>query len=369
MNLSRLTKAYIVPIAVYQATSIAGGYGTGREVVQFFTSQGPYGGLLGLLAAALLIGLVAAVTFEFARLFKVYDYRSLIKVLIGPAWIAFEVLYVLLFLIVLAVVASAAGNILSNRLGIPENVGLLLMLSIIGSLIFFGRTVVERSMVAITILLMTAFIYYFISVFTVDNSVILARFAGDPQMSLSSVIPALQFAMYSAPVAAIVLFSTTGIETRREALVSGGLCGLILMLPGLLFHTSFMGRLDQVIQAEVPVYWMIDQLQTPLLLPVYLIAMFGTFLGTGLGFLQAVSERLDTWSTDRKGKPLSRWIHVSVAIGGLLVSAMLGQFGIIALIAKGYGTIAWGFLLVFIVPILTIGAYRVFSFSGTRALS
>lgn len=360
--------AYIVPIAVYQAAAIAGGYGTGREVVQFFTSHGPYGGLFGLLAAALLIGAVTAVTFEFARLFRAYDYRSLIKALIGPAWIAFEGLYVLLFLIVMAVVASAAGNILSTRLGVPENVGLLLMLSIIGSLIFFGRSVVERSMVAITLLLMTAFIYYFISVFSVDGSVIPDRFSGDT-LNFSGIAPALQFAMYSAPVAAIILFSTTGIETRREALLSGGLCGLILMLPGLLFHASFMGKLDDIVQAEVPVYWMIEQLQAPLLLPLYLVAMFGTFLGTGLGFLQAVSERLDAWSVDRKGKSLSRWTHVAVAIGGLLVSALLGQFGIIDLIAKGYGTIAWGFLVVFIVPILTIGAYRVFYSSGARALN
>lgn len=369
MSSSRFVKAYVIPIAVYQAASIAGGYGTGREVVQFFTSHGPFGGLLGLSAAALMIGTVAALTFEFARLLRVYDYRSFIKALIGPGWIAFEVLYVLLFLIVLAVVASAAGNILSSRLGIPENVGLLLMLSIIGSLIFFGRSVVERSMVAITLLLMFAFIYYFISVFSADSTAILNRFSGAKLLELSGITPALQFAMYSAPVAAIVLFSTTGIETRREALVSGMLCGLILMLPGLLFHTSFMGRLDGVVQAEVPVYWMIEQQQAPLLLAVYLIAMFGTFLGTGLGFLQAVSERLDVWSTERKGNPLSRWAHVAVAIGGLLVSALLGQFGIIELIAKGYGTMAWGFLIVFIVPVLTIGAYRVFCSTGDRALN
>ena len=44
----------------------------------------------------------------------------------------------------------------------------------------------------------------------------------------------------------------------------------------------------------------------------------------------------------------------------LLISAMLGQFGIIDLIAKGYGTIAWGFLIVFIIPIMTIGVYKIY---------
>ena len=39
--------------------------------------------LAGLLVAALLLAAVSAVTFEFARLFRVYDYRSLLKELIA----------------------------------------------------------------------------------------------------------------------------------------------------------------------------------------------------------------------------------------------------------------------------------------------
>ena len=104
---------------------------------------------------------------------------------------------------------------------------------------------------------------------------------------------------------------------------------------------------------------MIDQINVPYLSFVYMTAMFGTFLGTGLGFLQAVRERLDAWATAKTGTPLPRWLHLCVAIGALLVSAALGQFGIIELIAKGYGTIAWGFLIVFIVPLLTIGVYKI----------
>jgi uncharacterized membrane protein YkvI len=366
---SRIARVYIVPIAAYQAVAIAGGYGTGREVIEFFTSFGVFGGIYGLATAALFLGVVTAVSFEFARIFRVYDYRSFFKELIGPFWFLFEILYILLFLIVLAVVASAAGSILSSRLGAPENLGLILMLSIIASLLFFGREVVERSLVVITFLLLAAFIYYLAAVLSVDGSLILNRLGSVQETDLSWLKPALQFGMYSAAVAVIILFSTNGIETRKEAFVSGGLCGLIFMIPGLLFHISFMGRLEEVLTIKVPVYWMIDQIDVPYLLPVYLVAMFGTFLGTGLGFLQAVNERLDTWAVARMGKPLPRWLHVCVAIAALLMSAMLGQFGIIDLIAKGYGTIAWGFLIVFIIPVMTMGIYRIYSSSQSPAMN
>ncbi len=360
MNYSRLVKAYIIPIAAYQAVAIAGGYGTGREVVQFFSSNGAYAGLFGLTASALLLAVVTALTFEFARLYKVYHYRSFFEKLIGPAWVLYEALYILFFLIVLAVVASAADNILQSRLGLPENVGLLLMLTLVAVLLFFGREVVERSLVVITVLLLGAFIFYFTSAYSVDSALIADSFSRNDSTDFSWLTPALQFSMYSATVAAIVLFSITGIETRTEALLSGSLCGLIVMIPGFLFHITFMGHIDELTQVNVPIYWMIDRLGIPLLLTVYIIAMFGTFLGTGLGFLQAVSDRLDAWSMDRSGNSLPRWLHACVAIGGLLISVILGQFGIIDLIAKGYGTMGWGFLIVFILPILTIGAYRIF---------
>jgi uncharacterized membrane protein YkvI len=43
----------------------------------------------------------------------------------------------------------------------------------------------------------------------------------------------------------------------------------------------------------------------------------------------------------------------------ILVSAGLSFWGITNLIAKGYGMMAWGFLIVYVVPLMTIGVYRV----------
>ena len=43
---SRFVRVYVVPGAVFQSVMIGGGYGTGREIVEFFTSFGLLGGLL-----------------------------------------------------------------------------------------------------------------------------------------------------------------------------------------------------------------------------------------------------------------------------------------------------------------------------------
>jgi len=37
----------------------------------------------------------------------------------------------------------------------------------------------------------------------------------------------------------------------------------------------------------------------------------------------------------------------------------LASFGIAQLVAKGYGNLAWGFLVVYMVPLLTVGIYKI----------
>ena len=135
---TRIVRVYIVPGAVFQSVMVGGGYGTGREIVEYFTAYGALGGVLGLGIAFAALALILALTFEFSRLFRVYDYRNFFKRLLGRGWVAFELLIILQFLLVLAVLASAAGNILRDNFGIPDGVGLLLMLVVVGVLTIAG---------------------------------------------------------------------------------------------------------------------------------------------------------------------------------------------------------------------------------------
>ncbi len=67
-----------------------------------------------VLVTTTLWSLVFAVSYEFARTFKVYDYRSFFKELLGPGWVLYEVCYIVLLLIVLGVVGATSGTYLCN---------------------------------------------------------------------------------------------------------------------------------------------------------------------------------------------------------------------------------------------------------------
>ena len=96
MFTTRFVQVYLVPGAVLQSIMVGGGYGTGREVIEFFTAYGAMGGLKAMAVAWLCMALVVATTFEFARRFGAWDYRHFFMHLLGRGWPAFEVLMVVL---------------------------------------------------------------------------------------------------------------------------------------------------------------------------------------------------------------------------------------------------------------------------------
>lgn len=357
MNRHRFIRVYIVPAAVFQSVIVGGGYGTGREVVEFISQYGPVGGLLAIGIVALCFGVILAVSFAFARAFNAYDYRHFFKSLVGRGWIAYEILFIITLLLILAVVGSAAGTVLEDSFGIPDTMGVGIVFAVVVILNFYGRKIVEKSLTIWAVLLTVVIVIYFVMTIAIQGESIL-RSLSTGEIRKVWWLSGIQFALYNSAIIPAILYCARGIETRREALVSGLFTGLLGAFPALIFHITFMAGYPDILDQELPTYWMIGKLAVPYFLGVYVIILFGTIVQTGVGVLQGFNERLDGWSSDTRGRPLSRPLHALVAASVLLISFVLSSFGIVELVAKGYGSLAWGFLLVYILPILTVGIYK-----------
>jgi len=103
---------------------------------------------------------------------------------------------------------------------------------------------------------------------------------------------------------------------------------------------------------------MISQLGFASFLALYTVMLFGTFIETGAGILQGINDRVDGYLEDSGRPTLSPMSRATIAVSAILVSAGLSLIGITDLIAKGYGTLAWGFLAVYVIPLMTVGVYR-----------
>jgi uncharacterized membrane protein YkvI len=80
-----------------------------------------------------------------------------------------------------------------------------------------------------------------------------------------------------------------------------------------------------------------------------------------------VNERIAGVYRER-GRRMPDWLRPLTALALLLAGSALASFGLIGLVAKGYGTLTWLFLLIFVIPILTWGIYLIRS-SPARAVA
>lgn len=355
---SRVFRVYIVPGAVFQSVMVAGGYGTGREMVEYFTSYGFLGGLLGLAVSFVTLGVIMALTFEFARLFRVYDYRHFFLQLTGRGWILYEILIILAFLLILAVLAAAAGNILRDKFGLPYGIGLSVMLVVIGVLTFFGRELITRALTYWSFFLYAVFIAFFLSVFSGNWGLISEAF------SSAEILDGwwqngLQYGLYNVAAAPLLLYVARVFETRAEAFSAGAIAGAIAIVPAVIFQFAFFVAYPEILDQAIPTYWLMEQLGMTVLMFFYSIMLFGTFIETGAGMLQGIIERIDAWLMETRGRRLSRTAHAMLAISSIVISALFSLWGITNLIAKGFGTMAWLFLLIYVIPLITVGVYRI----------
>mgnify|MGYP001547266883 FL=1 len=91
---------------------------------------------------------------------------------------------------------------------------------------------------------------------------------------------------------------------------------------------------------------------------LYTVMLIGTFIETGARVLQGINEPVDGYLEDSGIPTLSPTSRAMIAVSAILVSAGLSLIGITDLIAKGYGTLAWGFLAVYVIPLMTVGVYK-----------
>jgi uncharacterized membrane protein YkvI len=357
-------RRYLLPGFVLQSICIVGGYGTGRELVEFFLRYGPVGGLLGMLPTTLLVSIACMLAFELARMFQKYDYRGFLQILLGRGWLLYEIAYLVSILLILAVVGSATGSIFADTFGLPGVAGTLLLLAVVALLVFKGTRVIEGVMSLWSFVLYGVYLSLFLlSVFRFGPEIrhALASVPAAPGWLLSGTrYGSLQLALLPA-----VLFATTHISRRKEALIAGAVAGPILMLPAALFLTAMLAHYPNILERPVPVSQMLQALDSRVLMLAFPIVLFGTFIETGTGMIHAFNERLAA-ALRALGRKLPNYLRPAIAIALIAGALLLSRWGVIDLIAVGYGAMTWVFMIVLVIPLLTIGAWKVLRSPGGR---
>lgn len=356
---------YLLPGLAFKSVVIGGGYATGRELAEFFVPGGPGGGLLGMLLAMLIWSLVCAATFMFAQATASYEYRHFFQQLLGRLWHVFEIAYVLFMVLILAVFGAAAGAIVSAMSGLPPLVGTLALMVGIGAVSAFGNKSVERLFKWASLFLYGIYILFFVFVLTTFGDRIMQGFSL-PVVNGDWALNGLTYAGYNVVGAVVILPICRHFLYRRDALVAGLLAGPLAMIPAMLFFICMIGWYPQIGAETLPSDYILQRLDRPWFHLLFQAMIFVALLESGVGAVHAINERVAAAWQVRKGVPLSTLGRLLIASTLLIGSIFIAdRFGLITLIAKGYRALALMFLLVYVLPVLTLGLHKLWRHQST----
>jgi uncharacterized membrane protein YkvI len=351
-------KKYLLPGLIFQSVTIGGGYGTGRELVEFFLTQGPRNGYFGMITSMVVWGLVMAISFELARIGNAYNYRTFLRALLGKGWGLYEALYLAMMILVISVVGSAANQLLNEMFGVSELLGTVVIMVIIAIIAFFGGKVIERLLSFWSIALYVVYIILFVVVWNLFDQQILEAFSVEP-VETQWFLNGLRYAGYNIAAVPALLYSVSYIETRKEAILAGIIAGMIGIIPAFLFYTALLSHHEVVLNESIPANFILGKLDNTTFQFVFQIVLLGTFIETGVGFIHGFNERIAGVYLE-KGKEMPHWLRLVIALILFIVAIYIANtVGLVGLIAEGYGTITWGFWIIFVVPVLTYGLWRI----------
>lgn len=347
----------LVPGFIFQSVVIGGGYGTGAEIMEYFQKNGFVGGLLGLCVTLVLWSILCAATFEFARVFKTYDYKSTMNKLLGKGAILYEISYIALMLMVLGAVTASAGAMVQGLVGITPWVGFILLAGASILLVVKGTEAIEKVLTFWSYVLYAVYILFMIICFTQFGGEIARQF-GLMEIGSGWALKGSQYAFVNLGCVPLLLYTIRDCETRKEAVTSGLIAGAIGAIPAALLLVVLVG-VPGTLGAEVPVAVVFEALDMDWLYWLFEIVLFGTLIETATGFIKALDDRVHV-TIQKAGKTAPKWLHFALAAFFSVAGIGVAQFGLIAIIAKGYSAMNWCFMLVYAVPMVTLGVYKIY---------
>ena len=357
---------WLLPGLGVKAVVIGGGYATGRELAEFFLSRGPWGGLFAILFATLLFSIFCSLTFVLARRFETYDYKSFFKQLLGRAWHIFEFAYLIFVVLILAVYGAAAGAI-GNAFGAPLWVGTVLLAALIAGVVAFGNKAVEALFRDVSYLLYGVYALFIVLALWRFGSLVPGAFAAHPQTS-GWALSGITYFGYNIIGAVVILPVLRHLLSDRDAVIAGTLAGPLTMIPALLFFIPMAAFYPEVQSATLPSDFLLQRIGIPAFHVLFQAMIFSALLESGTSSVHAINERLDRAWVTRTAKELTHAQRLGIAVVVLVGCMFLAsRFGLVALIATGYRALAYILLATFILPLITVGVWKLWRWPGSSA--
>jgi len=331
------------PAIAFTAILSGGGYITGREITEYFYKFGNQG-YYAIFVVAILFGFISYFSIEVSRKNRVFTYDKWSYIFLGKYFFLLDIIFSVLAVIAIAVVISGSIVSLKNSFEINEFFSLLILLLIFSILVLYGEKVIFKYKLFGTISLILFFIVTFIFVY---KKVSYNPFEYANENIYLSFFSGIKYAAYNSIVFPAILYTFKEIETKRQSVLSSILLALVGIFPILFSFWILSSGGSETLKQDLPILYIILNFCPNWLKFFFNAIILYTLIDTAIGLIQSIMQRIDS-SYSLK----SKFIKIILTIAIILVSYFLSIFGIINLVAKGYGTMSYLFILILIIPLL-----------------
>lgn len=351
--------------AVWFSTHCGGGFATGNQEVNFYVKYGWLSAVLPFIAM-FFVAWTYRNALVLAKDHNVHDYKSFANVLYHPYEKIFSIIFELCFMVNILIAVSTsiagAGSLLQNVFAVPYFLGIssigvvLLVLTIFGAELII-RVLRYKAYFLIVTLVLLAYLGLQAGAFK-WQAFIASRetFGNDAWEAVGKAMLYVGFQSFGLVPAVSVSHRIT---TTKECNAFG--------VFGILLNGSFLavmcimllGFAPEVLKETLPVYYVTNQLDIPWLKMVYSIILFVALIGTAISFVYTSVARFEkVWKGSGVFESL-RLRRIIISITTMILCTSASVFGLTALVVKGYGSVGYVGLAFVVLPLLTVGTWKI----------
>lgn len=346
---------------VWFTTHFGGGFASGAQATSFFVQYGWYS-LFTPVLAILIDTLIFYYVWDFSVLHKTFEYRGWSDAFYKPAQGLFSNLYELVFNFILVIATAVAfatgGATLESVLGTPYILNTLVIAGIMFLLTIFGADLVRSaaSTIAIVVIAGLVLVYGANLVVAMPKITKVIAEAPAPKGLWPAIWSAIKYASFQAAVIGSYIAVADALGSREDA-KKAAIWGAIIN-GGLLFLATvvIMGYYPEIVSEKVPILYVLSNGVGGRVAELFVsLLIFLGVISTGVNLIYGGTKRIvSIWNRGGSAKAEKNKSIVASAIY-VVFTWGIALFGLLPLIAKGYGYIGFIALPIVVIPVILKG--------------
>ncbi|SHI50607.1 Uncharacterized membrane protein YkvI [Dethiosulfatibacter aminovorans DSM 17477] len=356
---------------VWFTTHFGGGFASGRQVVQYYVGYGWYASFLPILSQA-----IEAFVFYYAWKFAIekrkYDYRSWslefykpVEKVMSPV---FEAIFQLILVTATAVAFATGGATITTVFGTSYILNTILIAAFMLLLTIFGAELVRKAATYIAVAIITGVVVVYVPNVVAGWGKITANIAGLQAGTLEStgtfgqaLWKTFVYAGFQSCCLGAYLAHSNALKDASDAKKAAGwgfvINAAILMIATLGIMAFYQ---DGILAESVPALFVVmNGVGSSVLTPLISILIILGAVSTGVNLIYGTTNRIVNFigrndSEEVQKENLTKR-STAVSLAYVILTWCIAQFGLIPLIAKGYGTLGYIAVFVIILPLLVKG--------------